>query len=132
MPPGVDPQAFSRVFNNLTDADLVEFSASSKPPIDIEGNPVTADEVLGFGVMEYVGGHAYVVRMEQDETYLVTGDVLPNGRMVKYKIIADPEKINAKANAPVAGPEYLPDAMPEVGAPVTDEQRQKLFGPGTD
>lgn len=96
LPPGVTGEIFDSAINNMTDSDLIEFSADGAPPVNIEGDPITAAEIAQEGEFVYIGGTSYLIRMN-DHNMLTTGQRLGNGTLQAFVFEAEPNILKTLA-----------------------------------
>lgn len=100
IPNGINADTFNAAVNNMSDAELIGMSEDKMPPIDAQGDPVTAADVGVEGVFEYIGPNQYKVRLG-DGGYLAVAKPAPNGNIKPFVFIADPLQLSQIATREV-------------------------------
>lgn len=115
LPEGVTAAVFDLAVNNMSDADLIKLSVDGKPPLDIEGDVISASDVSSEGVFVSTGGDEYKVRMA-DGNFLTTGDRVEGG-FKAFIIKADADTLQEivartySVNESEAGPDAAQQAL---------------------
>jgi uncharacterized protein YcbK (DUF882 family) len=128
LPPGVTSEVFDTAVNAMTDADLVAFSRDGAPPVSIEGDAISAQDIAAEGEFVFVGGNTYKVRMS-DGSYLVTGERESNGMLKAYGFEVTAETLKAVASRPAQTSQVAPEGdFMSIGKPSAAPSGGGMFG----
>jgi hypothetical protein len=118
LPPGLDADTFNDGVDNMSDTDLIDMSVDKVAPMDLDGSPITAQDIANEGRFVSIGGGYYRIEMT-DGGIVSTGQM--DGQNARWFIFKpDPERMKWLAqrtteNQPVpADPGSLPFG---IGAP---------------
>lgn len=121
LPPGLDEDTFNDGIDNMSDTDLIAMSVDKAAPMDVEGSPITAQDIANEGRFVSIGGGYYRIEMA-DGGIVSTGQPEPgNANNVRWFIFKpDPQRLgwlarSAGVSQPAPGD---PGALPfGIGAP---------------
>lgn len=112
LPPGVTGEVFDNAINKLTDGDLIQFNPDGSPPINIEGDPISAADIAREGEFVFIGDTSYTIRMN-DGQVLTTGERLSNGTLRAYVFDAKPDELTDLALRPETAAPIPSAVLPE-------------------
>jgi hypothetical protein len=86
LPPGLDEDTFNDGVDNMSDTDLIDMSVDKVAPMDLDGSPITAQDIANEGRFVSIGGDYYRIEMT-DGGIVSTGRADPaNNQNVRWFI----------------------------------------------